>query len=40
MSQSMKKYIYTSKLEVWVEFLGDFFCAEWYWYTSIESKSI
>jgi len=44
---SWNKYIakyenckYTSKLRLWVEFCNDFFCGEWYWYTSTKFKTI
>jgi hypothetical protein len=33
-------YIYIWKLGLLVEFLGECFCGEWYWYTSIEYKTI
>jgi hypothetical protein len=33
-------YIYTWKLGLWVEFVGECFCGEWYWYTSIEYMAI
>jgi hypothetical protein len=28
-----KNYIFTSKLRLWMEFLGEFFYDVWYWYT-------
>jgi hypothetical protein len=36
----MKNCIHTSKLGLWVEFFGEFFCDHYYWYTSIELKAI
>jgi hypothetical protein len=33
-------WIYTSKLRLWMELLGEFFYGVWYWYTSIKSKRI
>ncbi len=35
-----KNYIYTSKLRLWVEFLGEFFYCVWYWYAWIKSRTI
>jgi hypothetical protein len=34
-----KSFIYTSKLRLWMEFLGDFFYGVWYWYTWIKSRT-
>jgi hypothetical protein len=36
----MKNCIHTSKLGLWVEFFGEFFCGHYYWYTSIEFGDI
>jgi hypothetical protein len=36
----MKNCIHTSKLGLWVEFFGEFFCGHYYWYTSIEYRAI
>ncbi len=36
----MKNYIHTSKIRLWVEFFGEFFCGHYYWYTLIESMVI
>jgi hypothetical protein len=36
----MKNCRHTSKLGLWVEFFGEFFCAQYYWYTSIEFRAI
>jgi hypothetical protein len=36
----MKNCIHTLKLGLWVEFFGEFFCGQYYWYTSIESRAI
>jgi hypothetical protein len=35
-----KNCIYTSKLRLWVEFLGEFFYGVWYWYTWIKFRAI
>jgi hypothetical protein len=37
---NVKKYKYISKLKLWLEFCSEFFCGEWYWYTSTKSRSI
>jgi hypothetical protein len=39
-SQSLKNCIYTSKLGLWMEFLGQIFNGLWYWYMSIKSRTI
>jgi hypothetical protein len=36
----MKICIHISKLRLWVEFFGEFFCDHYYWYTSIEFRAI
>jgi len=35
-----KNCIYTSKLGLWMELLGEFFYGVWYWYTLIKSRAI
>jgi hypothetical protein len=37
---NVKKCKYTSKLKLWMEFCSEFFCGDWYWYTSTKSRSI